>query len=279
MNTAVALLAGTTASTGSSLHCNQTGRVVAVGHEAYTHPQPARHGLPPSRVAPARACVRRASTCPRTKEGNCGLARGARVDVDGRVTDARREARRRLGTLPPRTPGPRGPRPGWLAPLSLTPVLAMTCLCLAGCGGAGVAAGPASGARSAKPHEVLATSARGLGAILVDGSGYTLYAYVPDHQGPSKCGRQCAHDRPPLLLPPGAPNPVGGSGVDSALLGTARRTNGARQVTYGGWPLYRYHNDAAPAEVTGQGADMGLWYVLGAGGSLDRRLGRTGSTT
>lgn len=117
-----------------------------------------------------------------------------------------------------------------------------------------------------------AHNAPGLGKILVDGSGYTLYAYVPDHKGPSTCTKGCALEWPPFLLPRGVARPVGGPGVRAALLGTTRRANGSLQVTYDHWPLYRYRNDVTPGEVTGQGSDMGLWYVLGAHGSLDRRL-------
>lgn len=120
-------------------------------------------------------------------------------------------------------------------------------------------------------HEVATSVVPGLGKILVDGGGYTLYAYVPDKRGPSKCSGECAFEWPPLLLPHGAHRPAAGIGVDRALLGTTRRVNGSLQITYNHWPLYRYRNDVAPGEVTGQGEDMGFWYVVSADGSLDRR--------
>lgn len=112
---------------------------------------------------------------------------------------------------------------------------------------------------------------RGLGTILVDAQGYTLYAYVPDHQAASRCYRACESSWPPLALSRGDHRPAGGPGIRQALLGTTRRKNGELQVTYDHWPLYRYQNDHEPGEVAGQGADMGLWYVIDVGGSLDRR--------
>jgi predicted lipoprotein with Yx(FWY)xxD motif len=152
--------------------------------------------------------------------------------------------------------------------LALALVLAFCCLSLAGCSAAGTAG---AGTRT-KMHEVGTRVVPGLGKILVDGRGYTLYAYVPDKRGASKCAGECAFDWPPLLLPHGARRPAGGVGVDTALLGTTKRPNGSLQITYNHWPLYRYRNDVAAGEVTGQGDDMGLWYVITPRGALDYRL-------
>ena len=121
-------------------------------------------------------------------------------------------------------------------------------------------------------YEVGTRDIPGLGHVLVDGSGYVLYAYVPDHQGPSKCYLGCAFYWPPLILPRGADVAVAGAGAKRSLLGTTKRKGGALQVTYDRWPLYLYENDRAPGDASGQGDDMGLWYVLSVNGSLDRKL-------
>jgi hypothetical protein len=42
--------------------------------------------------------------------------------------------------------------------------------------------------------------------------------------------------RPPLMA---RGKPIAGRGLKSSLLGTIRRANGVRQVTYAGHPLYR----------------------------------------
>jgi predicted lipoprotein with Yx(FWY)xxD motif len=109
----------------------------------------------------------------------------------------------------------------------------------------------------------------GLGKVLVDGQGFTLYVFEPDKQsGKSTCYGQCAQGWPPLLLPTGVPTPVAGPGVTDSLLGTAARTDGTTEVTYNRWPLYLWVNDSSPGQATGQGVNNlgGLWYVLAPDG-------------
>jgi predicted lipoprotein with Yx(FWY)xxD motif len=141
-------------------------------------------------------------------------------------------------------------------------VCAACALAVTSCG----AASPAGPPR----YEVRATTIGGLGKILADGAGFTLYMYVPDRRGPSKCLSVCAVAWPPLLLPRGVTRPKAGPGINPALLGTTRRADGALQVTYGKWPLYLWQGDGAPGQATGQAVDMGSWYVLSVTGSVDR---------
>ncbi len=56
-----------------------------------------------------------------------------------------------------------------------------------------------------------------------------------------------------------------------SLLGTLRRRNGRRQVTYNGWPLYYYVGDG-PGEVSCQNVREfgGLWLVVRPNGTLVR---------
>jgi predicted lipoprotein with Yx(FWY)xxD motif len=119
-------------------------------------------------------------------------------------------------------------------------------------------------------YAVLARSIPGLGEIITDGKGFTLYMYAPDHRGRSQCSRFCAQQWPPLVLPRGVTRPKAGPGVRASLLGTARRANGQLQVTYSGWPLYLWIGDASPGQATGQADDMGLWYTLSVTGAVDR---------
>ncbi len=118
-------------------------------------------------------------------------------------------------------------------------------------------------------YEVRTGSVSGLGTVLVDGPGNTLYLFVPDKQsGSSTCYSACAQGWPPLLLPSGVSTPVAGSGVNSALLGTTHRTDGTVQITYNKWPLYTWVGDSEPGQATGQGLNNlgGLWYVLSPDG-------------
>ncbi|WP_129337317.1 hypothetical protein [Cellulomonas endophytica] len=102
-----------------------------------------------------------------------------------------------------------------------------------------------------------------LGDVLVDTAGMTLYMFDKDERGgASTCYDQCASAWPPLLV---EGTPAAGEGADDAMLGTVERTDGTVQVTYGGWPLYYWAQDAAAGDVTGQGVND-VWWVLTADG-------------
>jgi predicted lipoprotein with Yx(FWY)xxD motif len=113
-------------------------------------------------------------------------------------------------------------------------------------------------------------SVSGLGNVLVDGQGRTLYLFEPDKQsGQSTCYATCAQGWPPLLLPSGVTAPVAGAGVKASLLGITHRTDGTVEVTYNKWPLYLWVGDTTPGQASGQGLDNdgGYWYVLSAAGN------------
>ncbi len=101
-----------------------------------------------------------------------------------------------------------------------------------------------------------------LGEFLVDAEGMTLYLFTKDTDNASTCYGDCATAWPPLLTDG---DPTLGEGLDAALVGTTERTDGTTQVTYGGWPLYYWVQDAAPGDTTGQ--DVGeVWYVVSPAG-------------
>jgi predicted lipoprotein with Yx(FWY)xxD motif len=153
--------------------------------------------------------------------------------------------------------------------VALALMAALSTVVLAACGSTG----------SGRPdYSVTVGTVAGLGRVLVDGNGRTLYMYTPDHQGRSTCYGVCAQQWPPLLVPRGIRRPLAGPGLNAAMLGTVIRKNGAAQVTYNGWPLYLYVVDVQPGEATGQADDMGLWFVLSPNGSVDRRT-PTGQTS
>ena len=118
-------------------------------------------------------------------------------------------------------------------------------------------------------YEVTTGSVSGLGTVLVDGRGLTVYMYATDVRGrPSRCYDICAVQWPPVILPPAVARPVAGHGIRTPLLGTTPRTDGSTQVTYNGWPLYLWPPDKAPGQATGQALTNagGLWYVLSPAG-------------
>ncbi|MFI6831718.1 hypothetical protein ACIBG5_31760 [Kribbella sp. NPDC050241] len=117
------------------------------------------------------------------------------------------------------------------------------------------ASAPASNA----PAKVSTATAGNFGKIVVDGTGRTLYVYDLDTAKPSKsnCYTGCAALWPPFLAGTGKPQV---SGVDPSLVGTVARTDGTKQVTLAGWPLYHFANDSKAGDVNGQGVD-GTWWV------------------
>lgn len=112
---------------------------------------------------------------------------------------------------------------------------------------------------------VLATAVvPGLGTVLTDGGGRTLYRFDQDTADPptSTCDGGCAEKWPPVLVTAGD---VPVRGVDRALVGAVDRPDGTRQVTVAGWPVYRFAEDSAPGQAEGQGAG-GTWFVAAPDG-------------
>jgi predicted lipoprotein with Yx(FWY)xxD motif len=109
----------------------------------------------------------------------------------------------------------------------------------------------------------------GLGKIIVDGKGRTLYMFVPDKRKSVTCHKVCAKIWPPVFLPTGA-KLVATGGAKQSLLGSYKDSTGGRVVTYNKWPLYLYLGDPKPGTATGQALDLngGLWYVLAPSGAL-----------
>ncbi|MFN2200851.1 MAG: hypothetical protein ACK2UO_06570 [Caldilineaceae bacterium] len=103
-----------------------------------------------------------------------------------------------------------------------------------------------------------------LGAFLVDGAGMTLYMFMRDEPGVSNCYDACA-ERWPALLANG--DVTLADGLDASMLGTTERTDGTMQVTYNGWPLYYWYEDAAPGDTLGQTVGD-VWFVLSPAGEV-----------
>jgi predicted lipoprotein with Yx(FWY)xxD motif len=105
------------------------------------------------------------------------------------------------------------------------------------------------------------------GAYLTDGEGRALYLFTADQQGSgdtspvSNCYDDCAKAWPPLLT---SSEPEAGEGGDASLLGTFERKDGAKQVTYNGWPLYYFIKDQGAGDTAGQDKHGfgGGWYLV-----------------
>jgi predicted lipoprotein with Yx(FWY)xxD motif len=157
-------------------------------------------------------------------------------------------------------------------------LIALVALVVAGCGGGGGQATAAS-----KPKTTSGGSATigvsdnsSLGKILVDSKGRTVYLFQKDTGPMSTCSGACATDWPPVTS---TAKPTAGTGVTASMLGTTTRSDGSKQVTYNGHPLYLYVGDQSAGDTNGQNVNAfgALWYVLSpAGSAITKSSGSSG---
>lgn len=99
------------------------------------------------------------------------------------------------------------------------------------------------------------------GRVLFDANGQVVYVFQVDRRNRSNCtSAACVRAWPPVLT---EERPTAGAGVDAALVGTTRRSDGTLQVTYDGRPLYFYEHER-PGEIKCHNVDLhgGLWWVV-----------------
>jgi predicted lipoprotein with Yx(FWY)xxD motif len=106
---------------------------------------------------------------------------------------------------------------------------------------------------SASRTATVSTAKTGLGKIIVNSRGRTLYLFEKDKRNRSACSGACASYWPPLLA---HGKPIAAGGAKQALIGTIKRANGTRQVTYAGHPVYTYVLDTKRGQTTGEGSTL-----------------------
>jgi predicted lipoprotein with Yx(FWY)xxD motif len=116
----------------------------------------------------------------------------------------------------------------------------------------------------------ISTASHGLGTMLVDAQGRTLYLWKADTGHQSTCSGACASAWPPATTK-GKPKARGAA--KASLLSTAKRSDGTTQVTYAGHPLYRFQGDAKAGQHNGQASDAfgAAWLVVAPGGKAITR--------
>jgi predicted lipoprotein with Yx(FWY)xxD motif len=163
---------------------------------------------------------------------------------------------------------------------SLAALAVAGALVLAACGGSNTSSSSGSGSTpsygAAKPStsnssgaaSVVSAKTSSLGTFLVYANGRTLYLWDADHGSKSTCSGACAQAWPPLTT---TTTPKASGAVKASLLGTTKRTDGTREVTYAGHPLYTFAGDTQPGQTTGQGSNgfgAPWWVVTPAGKAL-----------
>jgi predicted lipoprotein with Yx(FWY)xxD motif len=145
--------------------------------------------------------------------------------------------------------------------------LAVLTAVAAGCGGGGATAASSAPPKTATGQAAtVGISNTGIGQILVNSQGRTLYLFKADQGTKSACTGACAGAWPPLLV---TGKPTLGKGINVSLVGTATRPEGTTQLTYNGHPLYLFAQDQKAGETNGQGVSAfgAAWFALNSGGN------------
>ncbi|MCC9307231.1 hypothetical protein LN042_08970 [Kitasatospora sp. RB6PN24] len=123
---------------------------------------------------------------------------------------------------------------------------------------------PMTPAPSQSATTVKVTDNGSLGRILTDSNGFTLYRFDTDTNNPptSNCSTGCIETWPAATVT-GRPT---ATGVDASQLSTITRPDGTKQLTFHGWPLYRYSGDSKAGQTNGQGIGGTWWAVTPSGG-------------
>ncbi|HEV3069506.1 MAG TPA: hypothetical protein VGY50_16745 [Streptosporangiaceae bacterium] len=122
----------------------------------------------------------------------------------------------------------------------------------------GIAVGTASPAAPTSGPAALKTGKAGGVTVLTNASGLTVYTFAADAPGKSNCYGSCASYWPPVT---GSPSVAAGI---PGTFGTITRTDGTKQVTWNGHPLYTYVGDRGPGQASGNNLNLngGLWHEI-----------------
>jgi len=175
-----------------------------------------------------------------------------------------------------------GTRP-WLRTVlsGLAPIAAASLVVACGSGGAVAGYGGGGGGehsagagnRPSSSHGpvVIARRLAGIGTVLVDRSGKTIYSPRQEAQGKILCTGTCLGFWFPVTVSPGTPLRAP-QGVNGVLATIHRRDDGVTQLTFNGRPLYTFRLDQGPGQVHGNnfsdsfaGASF-TWQVVAASG-------------
>jgi len=153
--------------------------------------------------------------------------------------------------------------------LTTAVVVAAAPVALAACGSSG---GTTSSKAGANPGTMFkAANVSGLGMVLVDGRGRTVYVLTSGNHTNVPCDDPsgCTKVWPDLPLPDGTSAAQAGTGVQASLLSTKKLSDGETYPTYGGWLMYEFSGDSGPAQGHGQGIKSfgGTWYAITPAGT------------
>ena len=152
---------------------------------------------------------------------------------------------------------------------------------VAACGSAGAAGYGGQPAQQGAGHQSAAShgpalSARklpGVGMVLVDRSGKTVYSPLQEAHGKILCTGSCLGFWFPVSVAAGA-QPQAAPGMTGTLGTIHRSDDGLTQLTYNGRPLYTFRLDQGPGQLHGSnfsdqfGGTSFTWHVVAASGAV-----------
>ena len=127
----------------------------------------------------------------------------------------------------------------------------------------------------------LKRSVMGVTNVLVDQYGLSLYTLAQDSQETSSTPTHISCDPPecqgswkPFTI--NDTDTIATTGVPEHLVGKVTQPNGRAQVTYNGWPLYRFTGDQATGQANGQGLNN-TWWLISPNAQIIQGAGSPGS--
>jgi predicted lipoprotein with Yx(FWY)xxD motif len=150
-------------------------------------------------------------------------------------------------------------------------VVVAACSSGASSSAAAPAASPAGGSSSSAGASssggtVITTAKSSGGTVLASSSGRAVYLWAKDTGDMSNCNGACAGAWPPVTTTATA---TAAGGAKASDIGTITRSDGTKQVTYDGHPLYYFSGDSGPGTASGQGSDGfgAKWWLVAPTGS------------
>ncbi len=140
-------------------------------------------------------------------------------------------------------------------------------LLVAACGGSSSTSSASAPAANTSGGGIAISTANGAdGRYLIGASGRAVYLWDADTGDMSTCSGACATAWPPVITKSA---PTASGGAQASDLGTTTRSDGLKQVTYKGHPLYYYVGDTRSGQVTGQGSNNfgAKWWLVNNSGS------------
>jgi predicted lipoprotein with Yx(FWY)xxD motif len=158
--------------------------------------------------------------------------------------------------------------------IRLGAVVCAAALALAACSSTkntGTPAASPTATASAPGTRFNAATVSGLGSVVVDASGRTVYALTSGTNKDVTCddASGCTKAWPDLPLPAGTAAPAAGTGIQASMLSTMKLSDGETYPTYNGYLLYEFSGDSGSGQGNGEGISSfgGTWYALSPAGT------------